>query len=129
MPLLADAIVDAAARTLTGAFRLANEWGQDEKGQWFGAQVIYGDTDSVFVKLPGRSVQEAFRFGKEFCAAVTANNPPPVQLKLEKVYLGSIMQTVRELDLLFVIGCTGATTAVSHVSLPFVEETVLRNEV
>lgn len=56
---------------------------------------MYGDTDSIFVKLPGRSVQEGFEFGEEFCAAVTASNPPPVQLKLEKVYGGCILQTVR----------------------------------
>ena len=54
-----------------------------------------GDTDSIFVKLPGKSVKEAFEFGNEFCDAVTASNPPPVQLKLEKVYLGTLLQTVR----------------------------------
>lgn len=30
---------------------------------------------------------EAFAFGEEYCKAVTASNPPPVQLKLEKVYV------------------------------------------
>jgi hypothetical protein len=45
--------------------------------------------------LPGRTVQEAFEFfDDEFCGVVTSNNPPPFQLKLEEVYLGSIMQTV-----------------------------------
>jgi DNA polymerase elongation subunit (family B) len=79
-----------------------------------------GDTDSLFVKLPGRSVKEAFAFGREFCDAVTLSNPPPgnvmqschffykiitnenlltyvfseVQLKLEKVYMGTLLQTV-----------------------------------
>jgi DNA polymerase zeta len=97
MPLLADTIVETGRRTLTNAINLANEWGRQENGKWQGAQVIYGDTDSIFVKLPGRSVQDAFRFGEEFCAAVTARNPPPVQLKLEKVYLGSVLQTVRRI--------------------------------
>jgi DNA polymerase zeta len=85
MPILADSIVECGRRTLTNAINLANEWGRGEK--WSGAEVIYGDTDSVFVHLPGRSLQEAFRFGEEYCAAVTAKNPPPVQLKLEKVRL------------------------------------------
>lgn len=46
------------------------------------------------MKLPGRSVKEAFAFGKDFCDAVTLSNPPPVQLKLEKVYMGTLLQTV-----------------------------------
>lgn len=95
MPLLADTIVECGRRTLTSAIGLANSWGGDQSGRWRGCEVIYGDTDSLFIKLSGRSVREAFQFGEEFCKAVTESNPPPVQLKLEKVYLGSIMQTVR----------------------------------
>jgi DNA polymerase zeta len=53
------------------------------------------------VKLPGRSVKEAFAFGEKFCKAVTASNPPPIQLKLEKVYLGTLLQTVRDQGHLF----------------------------
>jgi DNA polymerase zeta len=96
MPLLADTIVECGRRTLTNAMNLANEWGRNREGRWFGASVIYGDTDSVFVELPGRTVQEAFEFGEQFCQAVTQSNPPPVQLKLEKVYLGSMMQTKKK---------------------------------
>lgn len=77
MPLLADTIVECARRTLMNAINLANSWGRTS-GRWKNAEVIYGDTDSVFVVLPGRTVQEAFQFGEEFCAAVTASNPPPV---------------------------------------------------
>jgi DNA polymerase zeta len=47
-------------------------------------QVVYGDTDSMFVHLPGRSRAEAFRIGAEIAAAVTAANPKPVKLQLEK---------------------------------------------
>lgn len=39
-------------------------------------------------------VKEAFAFGEEYCKAVTASNPPPVQLKLEKVYSACLLQTV-----------------------------------
>lgn len=42
--------------------------------------IISGDTDSIFIKLPGRSVREAFAFGEEYCTAVTKSNPPPVQV-------------------------------------------------
>lgn len=96
MPLLADAIVECGRRTLSNAMNLANDWGREKGGRWQGAEVIYGDTDSVFIKLPGRTVKEAFEFGEQFCHAVTASNPPPVQLKLEKVYQGSMMQTKKK---------------------------------
>ena len=36
----------------------------DSKKMEWGARVVYGDTDSLFVQLPGRSKQEAFRIGK-----------------------------------------------------------------
>ena len=51
------------------------------------ARVVYGDTDSLFVLLPGRSREEAFEIGSEIAAAATAANPPPVTLKMEKVCL------------------------------------------
>lgn len=92
-PLLADTVVDLGRKTLKKAIDMANKWGKGDK--WKGAKVVYGDTDSLFVKLPGRSHKEAFDFGEELCRAVTADNPPPVQLKLEKVYMGSIMQTMK----------------------------------
>eukprot|EP00536_Pseudo-nitzschia_multiseries_P006259 jgi/Psemu1/255250/estExt_Genewise1Plus.C_1300068 len=101
MPLLADTIVECGRRTLQRAMHLANQWGQGtdpwgkEDKNWLGAEVIYGDTDSLFIRMPGRSYKEAFDFGEIFCTAVTSLNPPPVQLKLEKVYVGSIMQTMK----------------------------------
>ena len=95
-PLVADAIVECGRRTLGNAIALANAWGKDTNGRWTNAEVLYGDTDSIFVRLPGRSISEAFAFGEEFCQAVTESNPPPVQLKLEKVYAGSLLQTKKK---------------------------------
>lgn len=48
--------------------------------------MVYGDTDSVFVHLPGKSRADAFRIGREIASAVTAVNPSPVVLQFEKVY-------------------------------------------
>jgi hypothetical protein len=47
--------------------------------------VVYGDTDSLFVHLPGRTKDQAFRIGNEIADAVTSVNPKPVKLKFEKV--------------------------------------------
>ncbi|KAG6974768.1 hypothetical protein JG687_00000160 [Phytophthora cactorum] len=82
---LADAIVQTGRCTLEAAVRLI-----EGKSDW-NARVVYGDTDSVFVLLKGRSKQHAFRIGQEIADAVTASNPRPVTLKLEKVYMGCVL--------------------------------------
>lgn len=65
--------------TLEAAVRLV-----ESKPAW-DAHVVYGDTDSLFVALPGRSREAAHRIGAEIAAAVTAANPAPMCLKMEKV--------------------------------------------
>ncbi|CBQ72168.1 probable catalytic subunit of DNA polymerase zeta UPR-1 [Sporisorium reilianum SRZ2] len=82
---IADAIVQTGRETLEKAMDLINgtaEWG---------AQVVYGDTDSLFVYLPGRTKEEAFRLGNVIADKVTSLNPRPVKLKFEKVYLPSVL--------------------------------------
>lgn len=46
---------------------------------------MYGDTDSVFVYLPGRTREQAFQIGNEIAETITAMNPAPIRLKFEKV--------------------------------------------
>ncbi|KRX05340.1 Ribonuclease H-like domain [Pseudocohnilembus persalinus] len=58
--------------------------------QW-NAKVDYGDTDSVFVLLKGRSRQEAFQIGKQITEEINKMFPHPIELKLEKVYQPLIM--------------------------------------
>ncbi|KAG6430350.1 hypothetical protein SASPL_108415 [Salvia splendens] len=77
---LADSIVQCGRRTLETAISFVNS-----NDKWK-AKVIYGDTDSMFVLLKGRSVQEAFAIGREIASAITKMNPSPVTLKMEKVY-------------------------------------------
>ena len=52
----------------------------------WGAEVVYGDTDSLFIYLPGRTRAEAFDIGEDIANSVTKLNPKPVKLKFEKVY-------------------------------------------
>ncbi|KAF7817900.1 DNA polymerase zeta catalytic subunit isoform X1 [Senna tora] len=77
---LADSIVQCGRRTLENAISFVN---LHEK---WNARVIYGDTDSMFVLLKGRTIKECLEIGSEIASAVTAMNPSPVTLKLEKVY-------------------------------------------
>ncbi|KAL4028957.1 hypothetical protein IC575_012175 [Cucumis melo] len=77
---LADSIVQCGRRTLESAISFVNS---QEKWK---AKVIYGDTDSMFVLLKGRTVEQAFGIGQEIASAISAMNPNPVTLKMEKVY-------------------------------------------
>ena len=77
---IADSIVQCGRSTLEKAISFVNA-----HDKWK-AKVIYGDTDSLFVLLKGRTVKESFRIGYEIASAITAMNPNPVTLKMEKVY-------------------------------------------
>ncbi|XP_048520386.1 DNA polymerase zeta catalytic subunit-like [Dendroctonus ponderosae] len=82
-----DSVVSKGRETLQRAIALV-----ESTPEW-GAKVVYGDTDSMFVLVPGRSKKDAFTIGKKIADAVTADNPDPVKLKLEKVYQPCILQT------------------------------------
>jgi DNA polymerase elongation subunit (family B) len=77
---VADAIVATGREILTQLIGLI-----ERHPQW-GARVVYGDTDLLFVYLPGRQREEAFRIGRQIAEHVTGRFPNPVALKFEKVY-------------------------------------------
>nr|XP_012234018.1 PREDICTED: DNA polymerase zeta catalytic subunit [Linepithema humile] len=84
---IGDSVVSKGRETLERAIKLV-----ESTPKW-GARVVYGDTDSLFVLLHGKSREEAFTIGEEIADAVTAANPPPIKLKFEKVLHPSILQT------------------------------------
>ncbi len=83
-----DSVVSKGRETLERAIKTI-----ESSPKWPGARVVYGDTDSLFVLLPGRSKAEAFDIGEEMAHTVTQDNPKPVKLKFEKVYSPCILQT------------------------------------
>lgn len=82
-----DSVVSKGRETLERAIQMV---GANKRWR---SRVVYGDTDSMFVLVPGRTREQAFAIGAEIAAAVTAANPDPVKLKLEKIYQPSILQT------------------------------------
>ncbi|KAL9125008.1 MAG: hypothetical protein Q9217_005731 [Psora testacea] len=82
---IADSIVQTGRETLEKAIALIHS-----VVQW-GAEVVYGDTDSLFVYLKGRTKDEAFDIGQEIAKTITDMNPRPVKLKFEKVYLPCVL--------------------------------------
>ncbi|TPX14878.1 uncharacterized protein E0L32_004987 [Thyridium curvatum] len=77
---IADSIVQTGRETLERAIAYIHS-----VERW-GAEVVYGDTDSLFVYLKGRTRDQAFDIGQEIAKAITDMNPRPVKLKFEKVY-------------------------------------------
>ncbi|KAI1311223.1 DNA polymerase family B [Xylaria venustula] len=77
---IADSIVQTGRETLERAIALIHSV---EKWK---AEVVYGDTDSLFIYLPGRTRDQAFDIGNEIAKTVTDMNPRPIKLKFEKVY-------------------------------------------
>ncbi|KAI0078881.1 hypothetical protein K474DRAFT_778270 [Panus rudis PR-1116 ss-1] len=82
---IADSIVQSGRETLEKAIHLI-----DSTKKW-GAKVVYGDTDSLFIYLKGRTKEQAFRIGNEIANTITAMNPAPIKLKFEKVYLPCVL--------------------------------------
>jgi DNA polymerase zeta len=77
---IADSIVQTGRETLEKAIAFIHS-----VERW-GAEVVYGDTDSLFIHLKGRTRAQAFAIGQEISEAVTKRNPRPIKLKFEKVY-------------------------------------------
>lgn len=77
---IADSIVQTARETLERAIAFIHS-----VDKW-GAEVVYGDTDSLFIYLKGRTKDQAFDIGTEIAKEITDMNPRPIKLKFEKVY-------------------------------------------
>jgi DNA polymerase zeta len=87
MPMaeLADAVVQYGRSTL--------EWSASiirTHCPWK-AEVVYGDTDSLFVHLRGRSREAAHDIGDEIAERITSLTPLDIVLKMEKVYLPCVL--------------------------------------
>lgn len=82
---IADSIVQTGRETLEKAIALIHS-----VERW-GAEVVYGDTDSLFVYLKGHTKDEAFDIGQEIAKTITDMNPRPVKLKFEKVYFPCVL--------------------------------------
>ncbi|KAM6535632.1 DNA polymerase zeta [Fusarium falciforme] len=77
---IADSIVQTGRETLERAIAYIHS-----VEKW-GAEVVYGDTDSLFIYMKGRTREQAFDIGNEIAKAITEMNPRPIKLKFEKVY-------------------------------------------
>ncbi|CRK15114.1 hypothetical protein BN1723_010541 [Verticillium longisporum] len=77
---IADSIVQTGRETLERAIAFIHS-----QERW-NAEVVYGDTDSLFIHLKGSTKDQAFDIGNEIAKEITDMNPRPIKLKFEKVY-------------------------------------------
>ena len=57
----------------------------------YNVEVIYGDTDSVFVKTNSNSLDDARKIGEKIAKDVTNNLPGYLELEFEKIYKTSLI--------------------------------------
>lgn len=76
---IADAIVSTGRELMAKSIEII-------ESSEYGAKVVYGDTDSLFVYFPGKSKDDAFKYGRSLAEKVTNFMPDPIKLKFEKVY-------------------------------------------
>merc|ERR1719461_2698804 len=60
-----DSVVSKGREALETAIRVI------EKNEKWGGKVVYGDTDSVFVLLKGKTKEQAFDIGEEMAKVIT----------------------------------------------------------
>lgn len=91
------------------------ECDSSSQASWVGSKVIYGDTDSLFVKLPSWvDKATAFKMGQDIADVVTASNPAPIKLKLEKV-CDWVADKAFDPDWLIIIRCYSFNRLIIHV--------------
>ena len=54
-------------------------------------QVIYTDTDSLFILCKNKSKEQAFTIGYDLASIITQQNPSPMKLQFEKIYYPCIL--------------------------------------
>lgn len=62
------------------------------------AKVVYGDTDSIFIKMPGITVAKAIEYGKELERCITRdlyNRPNALVMEYEKTYCPLLLVTAK----------------------------------
>lgn len=66
---------------------------------FFPVKIIYGDTDSVMIKLGVTTVREAMAIGKEAAEWVSSHFTPPIKLEFEKVTFHALVVSCKQSEL------------------------------
>ncbi|KAL0226875.1 hypothetical protein P9112_014199 [Eukaryota sp. TZLM1-RC] len=83
---LADSIVQTGRELLEFAVDFVESTVQN-------CSVVYGDTDSLFIRLNDRSLEEAFDIGLNIVKDLNKLLPSPLELQMEKVFMPCMLFT------------------------------------
>ena len=90
---IADSVVETGKTILKDCIKLivshfaahtVSVFLQEGRKEW-NAKVLYGDTDSLFIQMKGRSLESAFQISSQMTREITKLHPYPIELKFEKV--------------------------------------------
>ena len=79
------------AACTTSAGRRALQFARSVAESEFGGDVVYGDTDSIFVKFPTRDVAESIRLGIECGTSISRQMRKPYKIAYEKTFYPFIL--------------------------------------
>jgi DNA polymerase delta subunit 1 len=79
------------AACTTAAGRKALQFARSVAESEFGGDVVYGDTDSIFVKFPTRDVAESIRLGIECGISISLQMRKPYKIAYEKTFFPFIL--------------------------------------
>jgi len=79
----------AACTTAAGRDRLM--FAKDIVETEFGGQVIYGDTDSIFIKFPTKDLSQAIELGQKAAERITSLCRKPYKIEYEKTFFPFIL--------------------------------------
>ncbi|MHA1595275.1 MAG: DNA-directed DNA polymerase [Candidatus Baldrarchaeia archaeon] len=74
------------ANAITGFGRQTIEFTKQKVEETYGYEVIYGDTDSIMVRIKTRNFDEAEEIGRKISIEISRLLPEPLLLEFEKIY-------------------------------------------
>ena len=77
-------VLKEAASSVTGYGRQSIHLVEDYLKEKYNANIVYGDTDSIMVQVPGITSENINQFGRALATEVSALFPPPLKMEYEK---------------------------------------------
>ncbi|MEN2496709.1 MAG: DNA polymerase zeta catalytic subunit [Marteilia pararefringens] len=85
---VADSILSMAVKIVQDSAKYINS-----EFKQYSCEVVYGDTDSLFIQCRHKTLDEAFKIVGEMIKGINSLFPWPIKIKFEKIYMPSFLIT------------------------------------